>query len=71
MVSFISDSYRYGCETFKVVTFYFDVVADNEWQAQHKAEFEIRTGSITGYSLKESEVRGMSAVEIDDDLYSS
>lgn len=61
--------YAVKCE--KTVTFYFDVLADNEWQAQHKAEFEIRTGSITGYSLKESEVRGMSAVEIDDEAYSS
>ena len=54
------------CE--KTVTFYVNVQAENEWQAQHKAEYEERENDIefVGYNRSMSDVRTIHAVEVDD-----
>ena len=55
------------CE--KTVTFYINVVADNEWQAQNKAEYEHREADLefVGYNRSMSDIRTVHAVEIDDE----
>ena len=52
------------CE--KTTTFYINVYAENEWQAQHKAEYMHREDKRLGYNMKESEVTARSAVEIEE-----
>ena len=58
-------SYAVKCE--KTITFYIDVEAENEWQAQNKAEYEHRLTPVRGYAMNESSVRTMSAVEINNE----
>ena len=57
------------CE--KTITFYINVEAENEWQAQHKAEYEHREGranddGFVGSSRIMSDIRTIHAVEVDD-----
>ena len=55
--------YAVKCE--KTITFYINVKAENEWQAQHKAEYDHRQDKRLGYSSRESEIRAMNAVEVE------
>ena len=52
------------CE--KTTTFYINVYAENEWQAQHRAEYMHSQDSKLGYNMKISEITARCAVEIDD-----
>lgn len=62
--------YAVKCE--KTVTFYINVEANNEWQAQHKAEFVHREESdFIGYSRSMGNIKTIHAVEIEDDTDSS
>ena len=56
--------YAVKCE--KTVTFYINVEADNEWQAQHKAEFlhRVNEDDFLGYDRIMSDIRSLHAVEI-------
>jgi hypothetical protein len=58
---------RYAVKCEKTLTFYIDVYAENEWKAQHKAEYIFRNDDGGGYGLHESTVTARSAVEVDDD----
>ena len=58
-------TYAVKCE--KTTTFYIDVEADNEWQAQNKAEYEYRLTPLRGYAINESAMRSVSAVEVKDE----
>ena len=58
-------SYAVKCE--KTITFYINVKAENEWQAQHQAEYEYRLTPMRGYAINESAMRSVSAVEINDE----
>ena len=59
------NSYAVKCE--KTTTFYIDVEAENEWQAQHVAEYEYRLTPMRGYAINESAMRSISAVEVRDE----
>lgn len=53
------------CE--KTVTFYINVQAENEWQAQHIAEFKHREDDeFVGYSRSMSDIKTIHAVEIEE-----
>jgi hypothetical protein len=52
------------CE--KTTTFYINVQAENEWQAQHRAEYVNRRDGFVGYSARESEIKAVSAIEVED-----
>ena len=56
---------KYAVKCEQTVTFYIDVEAGSSWEAQNKAEYLHRTQQQAGYLSDESEVRGVSAVEID------
>ena len=58
--------YAVKCE--KTVTFYINVKAENEWQAQHKAEFLHRDDTdLIGYSRSMDSIKTIHAVEIEDE----
>jgi hypothetical protein len=60
----MSKYYAVKCE--KTVTFYINVFADNEWQAQHIAELRHREeDTFVGYNRLMSEIKTLHAVEID------
>ena len=54
---------KYAVKCEQTVTFYIDVEADNEWQAQHKAEYIQREDKRLGYYKQESSIRSVNAVE--------
>lgn len=60
-------TYAVKCE--KTVTFYINVEAENEWQAQHKAEYEHRANEdgFVGYNRIMGDIRSLHAVEITDE----
>ena len=59
-------TYAVKCE--KTFTFYINVEAENEWQAQHKAEFLHRDeGEFIGYSRSMGDIRTLHAVEIENE----
>ena len=59
-------SYAVKCE--KTVSFYINVLADNEWQAQHVAEFLHRDEEeFVGYSRSMGPIKTIHAVEIRDE----
>lgn len=58
--------YAVKCE--KTVTFYINVVANDEWHAQHRAEFLHRDEpDFFGYSKSMGDIRTTYAVEIEDE----
>ena len=56
--------YAVKCE--KTVTFYINVEAENEWQAQHKAEFlhRVNESDFVGYDRIMGDIKSLHAVEI-------
>jgi len=58
---------KYAVKCEKTLTFYINVEAENEWQAQHKAEFLHRSESdFVGYDRLMSDIKSLHAVEVDD-----
>ena len=63
----MSKQNMYAVKCQKTVTFYINVQADNEWQAQHKAEFLHRDESdFIGYSRSMGDIKTIHAVEVED-----
>lgn len=58
------DKQTYAVKCERVVTFYINVKADNEWNAQHVAEYEQRQDKRLGYDSVDGPVRALSAVEL-------
>ena len=57
---------KYAVKCEKTFTFYINVEADNEWQAQHKAEFIHRDADdYIGYNRSMGDIKSLHAVEID------
>lgn len=67
----MSKQKMYAVKCQKTVTFYINVESDNEWQAQHKAEFLHRDESeFIGYSRSMGDIKTVHAVELDDEISS-
>lgn len=61
---------RYAVKCERTVTFYIDVIAPDQWEAQHKAEYIMRhDDGITkgGYGVNTSVVTARSGVNLDEE----